>query len=285
MSTVVSTRFFDLDASNPALVAEQSYATGGSGADRYASFDQFGRVIETLWKDGATTPATLQNARYGYDQSSNRTWRENVLTTGRDNYYTYDDLYQVKSRELGDLTGTFPDYTGIQSPAAKEEDFCFDETGNWLKYDTKANDVTTLSQLREHNKVNEITSITEPDEVVDTSYDTAGNMTKVPQPGAWTEGYDVTWDGWNRIVLIEDTKTGNTVARYAYDGLARRTTSDSGESTDMRHYYYNRQWRCVEEYLNSGEEWDRALNHAIRMGYHYELRQINAEIEVMVPKK
>jgi len=117
MSTVVLiTRFFDLDTSNPALVAEQSYATGGSRADRYAGYDQFGRIIETQWKNGSDT--TLQNARYGYDQSSNRNWRENVLaTTGQDNYYTYDDLYQVTSREQANLAGSFPDYTGIQSPA------------------------------------------------------------------------------------------------------------------------------------------------------------------------
>ena len=48
MSTVVLTRFFDLKTSNPALVAEQSYSKGGSGADRYAAFDQFGDVIDHL---------------------------------------------------------------------------------------------------------------------------------------------------------------------------------------------------------------------------------------------
>jgi RHS repeat-associated protein len=76
------------------------------------------------------------------------------------------------------------------------------------------------------------------------TYDPAGNMTTLPKdPGGSTAQYDLRWDAWNRLVQVKDGTT--TVASYAYDGLFRRTTKTTAAET--RHYYYNDQWRALEE--------------------------------------
>lgn len=49
------------------------YDSGTPG--QYDGFDRFGRVVDHLWR------------AYGYDRASNRLYRENTLTTGRDEFY------------------------------------------------------------------------------------------------------------------------------------------------------------------------------------------------------
>ena len=219
------------------------------GGDQYSGLDQFGRVIGIKWNDGTDD---LVDATYGYDRAGNRKWRRDEkahsLTNGEetkhDNFYWYDGLYQVGDWERGDLAGTRPDYTGITGTPQRSQGWCYDETGNWQTFDDSEG---PLAQTRSHNVDNEITSITNPGGVVQPAYDDLGNMTTSPKPGAWGTSYTLKWDAWNRLVEV---KEGSTVVQTnAYDGLHRRTTEDDG--TDTRHFYYDRQWRPVEEFLNT----------------------------------
>jgi RHS repeat-associated protein len=249
LGRVVGIRYLDIDSYFD-FNYEVDLPSGWSndGGDKYTGLDRFGSVTGEQWFEGTETNGERQWAQYGYSRASNRQWRRNALAhkkggteaTRHDNYYWYDGLYQVKQRKQGDLTGTAPDFTGITN-VQQDESWCFDETGNWQKYDASS---PSLNQQRTHNKANEITNLTGPTNVVDPTYDDAGNMTSGPQPGDWTAGYTLVWDAWNRLVRVKDGST--IVAEYAYDGLARRITKKIG--SDTRHYHYNDAWRAVDEY-------------------------------------
>jgi RHS repeat-associated protein len=73
-------------------------------------------------------------------------------------------------------------------------------------------------------------------------------MTLLPQPSIWTEGYTATWDAWNRLIEL---KAGSTqVAKNTYDALTRRITKTTPAET--RDYYFDRQWRTLQENFNGG---------------------------------
>jgi RHS repeat-associated protein len=234
-----------------------TYEDGGTGdaGDKYSGLDRFGRVVQTRWT--LTDPSTevLQNVSYGYDQASNRNWRRNDLAHDKngaekdrhDNFYWYDGLYQVIERQQGNLTGTTGNpYTGIGNKQ-RDEDWCYDETGNWQNYDYDGPEPPSedVNQVRTHNRVNEICSVSGPSGVVQPTYDEVGNQTADIAPGDWDKQYDLKWDAWNRMIEVKD---GSIVLQtYAYDGLTRRTTS-TDQNDDVIHYYYNSQWRAVEEY-------------------------------------
>jgi RHS repeat-associated protein len=224
---------------------EQTFRDGGTGdaGDPYTGVDRFGRLIETLWKQGTTDKV---RSKYGRNRFGGVVWRRDGEAHAQgvdteDNYYSYDGLYQVKERQRGDLTGTAPDYTGIAN-LQQEEDWTYDATGNWAAYSDTS---PANAQTRTHNAVNEITQIDASAGNVNPAYDPAGNMLTLPKnPGLSTEQYDLTWDAWNRLVFVKD---GDLVLDgNSYDGLHRRLwTVKSGEG--RRNFYYSDQWRAVEE--------------------------------------
>jgi YD repeat-containing protein len=115
--------------------------------------------------------------------------------------------------------------------------------GNWLAYDTE---VPSLSQTRDYNLANELTSITNPSTVVQPNYDFAGNMTTMPKAGNWTTECTLKWDAWHR--LVELTQGSDDPIRYTYDALTRRILTDGSE---YRQVYYDDQWRSVEEHVGA----------------------------------
>ncbi|MEX2381676.1 MAG: hypothetical protein WD490_04780, partial [Opitutales bacterium] len=73
----------------------------GDGGDIYTGWDRFGRVIDVRWLKSATA---LERLKYGFDRAGNRLWRKNeVQTTGQDEHYTYDGLYQLAQLDRGTL--------------------------------------------------------------------------------------------------------------------------------------------------------------------------------------
>ena len=199
------------------------YFGGTSGT--YAGFDRFDRVVDQKWYDYG---ASADRYKYGYDRASNRLWRENTLTSGKDEFYTYDGMYQLESAQRGDLTGTPP--TGVTSKNFAQQ-WDLDPTGNWAGFDQDDNGNGTwdLEQHREHNHVNEIDTddvhgdadnpITETTGTAwaDPVHDAAGNMTTVPKPAGPASEFTLKYDAWNRLVEVRDG--GNLAARYEYDGL------------------------------------------------------------------
>src|SRR5205085_3270220 len=144
-----------------------------------------------------------------------------------------------------------------------------DETGNWQNFreDTNGAGIWSLIQDRTSNQVNEITLLTEPAGPgwVTPVYDGAGNMTTTPQPASPTQSFTGTYDAWNRLVQL--TEGSVTVAKYAYDGLNRRTIKyqySGGVLSERRHMLYSQHWQVVEERVEATADAERQFVWGLR---------------------
>ena len=60
---------------------------------------------------------------------------------------------------------------------------------------------------------------------------------------------------WNRLVEVLASDGSTVIAQYQYDGRDFRTvkkTYTSGSLSETRDFYYNGNWQCLEERLESG---------------------------------
>ena len=256
-------RLVVVDYPEPDLKLDYYQSTPGS----YAGFDRFGRVVDQRWDDYTPTAAIRDRFQYAYDYASNRTYRDNTLTTGRDQYYTYDDLHRLTKFNRGTLSsGTITDGSADFNKQWSD----LDALGNWaeVKWDPDGGGDTWVTQDRLHNLANEIDddndhsdarvdsidSASAAGDWWDPVYDAAGNLTQAPQPGNETTGMGggteqrYTYDAWNRLVAVEiyDTDHWDDVATYEYDGLHRRiekVITSGGVTYDD---YYNVAWQLLE---------------------------------------
>ena len=213
----------------------------GDSGDPYDGYDRFGRVQEMRWQSSSTgTP--IDAWQWGYNEASNRTWKKNLAaTSGQDEAYGYDGLYQVIRDAVGTLN---TNRTAIGGVPGEEEDFEYDPTGNWLGYRKEANGTAVLDQSRSNNKDNQLTQIDGSSALL--SFDRAGNATKTAPGtgGDWTKYYQPVWDAWNRIVELKN-EIGTSVQKNAYDGLTRRITKEA--SSVVTHIYWSDRWKPLEE--------------------------------------
>jgi YD repeat-containing protein len=207
-------------------------------------------------------------SRYGRNRFGGVVWRRDdrahaqtpTAVTTEDNYYLYDGTNQIKERKRGNLAGTPPNYTGID-PIQQQENWTYDASGNWTQYSNPST-APGHTQVREHNDGNELwkISVSGLGEVWPI-YDSMGNMRTLSKaPGVSTDQYTLKWDAWNRLVEVKDGST--VVASYTYDGLNRRLTKTAGSET--RHYYYDTQWRTLEERVGSSSTPDRQYTWGLR---------------------
>ena len=232
-----------------------NYDSGTAG--EYAGFDRFGRVVDHLWYDYGAS-ADRDRFTYGYDRASSRLYRENTVASGKDEFYSYDDVNRLVTFDRGDLNAN---KDAISGTPAKEEDWGLDMTGNWSDFLQKTSGSTDSNQDRTHNPVNEITAITETVGTawVDPVHDKAGNMTTLPKPSSLATGLTCTWDAWNRLVEVKEGAT--VVGRYEYDGLGRRAKShvDSQSPGNPNgvdayvHCFYNQGWQELESRVSGSE--------------------------------
>ena len=78
----------------------------GSGHS-YSGFDRFGRIVDQKWHDYGAS-ADRDRFKYGYDQASNRTYRELTPSSAKDEFYTYDGMHRLKNSTGGISTGRTP---------------------------------------------------------------------------------------------------------------------------------------------------------------------------------
>jgi RHS repeat-associated protein len=224
--------------------------------DDFDGLDALDRVIDNLWYDYGSS-ADADRIQYTYDANGNRLSRKNVVAgSGNDELYAYDPVDRLTDLERGDLN---IDRDAITSLDFAQE-WTLDATGNWTGF--KQDDDGTgwdLTQTRTANEVNEITGISGGSWVAP-SYDAAGNMTTLPQSTTPTSGYDGTYDAWNRLVKLVDGMA--TVAEYAYDPTTRRITVDDGSA--VRHAYFTRSWRNLEERLDASTDAERQFVWGLR---------------------
>ncbi|MFV1965072.1 MAG: RHS repeat-associated core domain-containing protein [Pirellulaceae bacterium] len=217
-----------------------------STSGTYDGLDRFGRVIDQYWQ-GYNGVSDADRFKYEYDYVGSPTSRDidsSIYSTDdKDQAYTHDGLSRLKTYNRGTLSsGTITD-----ANATLNEAWTLDQLGNWgtFTWDSNGGADSWTIQNRGHNEVNEIGDI--DSDSTDVDHDAAGNMTKTPKPGSWTDHYDLTYDAWNRLVKVEDSAT--TVAEYEYDGLNRRIVKsvyDSGSLDHKQHYYYNDKWQVLE---------------------------------------
>ena len=253
----------------------------GSGADLYTGLDRFGRVIDHRWQtitpppaDG--TPTDVARQKYGYDPASNRLWREDPVAKAQtlprffDEMYAYDAVYRLTGMSRGQLAGG-PPPTSITNQNFGQG-WTLDPTGNWKGFTEAATGGSnTLAQTRTANSANEITGITNAMPVpawAQPAYDPVGNMTTVPQPADMTKAFDATYDAWNRLVALRDKVSGNLVQENQYDGLTRRisqkTYDSSGTLAEKRRYYYSDAWQVLEERIGNSNTADRQFVWGLR---------------------
>ena len=261
-------RFVKISYPQPGIEMSMIRPGGGSmgdSGDPYDGYDRFSRVQEMRWQSSSTgTP--IDAWQWGYNEASNRTWKKNlVATSGQDEAYGYDDLYQV----IRDAAGTLnTNRTAIGGVPGEEEDFTYDPTGNWLGYRKEANGSAVLDQSRSNNQDNQLTQIDGSSSRL--SYDRAGNAAKTAPGtnGDWSKSYQPVWDAWNRLVEIKD-ENGISVQKNAYDGLSRRITKEA--ASVVTHTYWSDRWKPVEERIGSATTAARSYLWGERPGHRDEL--------------
>lgn len=200
----------------------------------FGGLDRFGRVVDQVWIDyGAEPDAVLDEHTYVYDRAGNRTSRDNELHADFDEDYTYDDLDRLESTERADDV---------------DQSWTLDGLGNWSVFDDDGD-----TQTRTSNAANEITEIDSSDDDVD--YDTAGNMIRAPKLVGTDDYIRLTYDAWNRLVLVQNIQ--DPLSEIEYDGLGRRivkTAWADGNPLGTTYYDYNTEWQCLEERLDPGNE-------------------------------
>jgi hypothetical protein len=204
----------------------------GGTSGTFTGIDLFSRIVDQRWQNSITgTAADIDRYKYGYDQNSNRQWRQNTVGSTLDEYYTYDHLNRLTDMQRGTLNGSF---TGITGTPAKEQAWSLDATGNWPSSIEKVSGTIDRLQGRTSNTVNEITAINSVTGPVWTTpaYDAAGNTTSFPQPTTPGSSYTATYDAWNRMMVVQASSVN--VAAFAYDGRNRRITQNTYTSGTLR---------------------------------------------------
>jgi RHS repeat-associated protein len=209
------------------------YGTGATGdaGDQYAGLDRFDRIVNQWWKSGSNA---TDRFTYGYDENSNRTWKEVLGTnapTNIDEVYTYDNLNRLTDVDRGSVTnGSIGTITWAQS-------WTIDALGNWDYFDDNG---TGNDQDRTHNFRNQITSGTGGT----VTYDANGNQTQDET------GKDYRFDAWNRGVGVDVNGDGdfadNGDIKYRYDYFDRRISEEIIGGTTT-HFYYSAEWQVLEE--------------------------------------
>jgi|GEM_PF-2334687 len=238
----------------------------GDAGDPYNGYDRFGRTVDMRWVTTAGG-AVRDQFQWGYDRSSNRTWRANLAATGggQDEAYGYDGLYQVKEFAQGTLN---TNRTGIGAIPVEEEGFRYDPTGNWLGYKKSEDGAIVLDQTRSNNQDNQLVQIDGSSQGI--AFDRTGNATMLRpgDGGDWTKHFVPIWDAWNRLVEVKDEE-GDPIATYTYDGLTRRITKAVGGTTT--HCYWSDQWKQLEEREGSATDPVRQYVWGARPGHRDEL--------------
>ena len=131
------------------------------------------------------------------------------------------------------------DHTAITGNDGLAETWTLDGMGNWYIYSTTT---TSEYQNRLTNSLNQITDLYSGSGWAQPTYDAAGNMTTIAQPGNETIGMSGVYDAWNRLVQVN---TGVIVVNYSYNGLNQRVTATTSTTTTA--YYFSASSQDLEE--------------------------------------
>ncbi|HYW78279.1 MAG TPA: hypothetical protein VE890_01840, partial [Thermoguttaceae bacterium] len=215
----------------------------------FAALDRFGRVVDQLWRDYGNSK-DADRFLYGYDRVGNRVWKENARAAAEstpihlDELYAYDNLNQLATVDRGNLNSA---HDGIVSATeGLAQDWTLDGLGNWAGFaeDTDGDGTPELSQVRDHNKANELTNIDSSDD--DVAHDAAGNMIRVPKLDGSGEHFHLTYDAWNRLAEVYDDDGTTLIATYEYDGKNRRIEKLIEDTPDVNTHFFHKGNQVIE---------------------------------------
>jgi RHS repeat-associated protein len=253
-----------------------TYTSGTAGS--YPGYDRFGRIARQAWADGTLSThaslATVPNIPpifeelYTYDRAANRLMRTDgrpgASWGNRDFGYSYDGLDRLTEAKRGHYDST-PSWVS----AVGSQQWALDMLGNWSTVSTDVNGDGTYGgsgevSIRTHNTANELISFRDPAALtIPTTpiYDDNGNLRQI-NIGLLRSGpltYD--HDAWNRLVRVHYPPVSRgsdlVIGEYEYYGLhwrslKRADTSAVADGLDeQRAFYYDADWRIIEERVDS----------------------------------
>jgi RHS repeat-associated protein len=215
-------------------------------------YDGAGRMITKRYMTGGISGVTHgyanTTARVGYttsfDRASNKLYERHLEAEDRSHLYQpfnsdgsfavgYDSANRLRQYQRGVLSSATIPYlvnagASIATPttlpgADQVRTYGLDGLGNWKTSNfTVVNDdesTTSTAEVRQHNYVNEITSVRDTTGGTPTTtpftYDKNGNLLN--------DGVRIyQYDALNRLIYITNAETSALLATYAYDGLNRR---------------------------------------------------------------
>jgi len=237
-------------------VDRQTSVTDAAGNLTLAAYDTMGRLTSVTDANGHTTTYAYDaigrlvkvtdaiggTATYGYDAVGNRIQVNDPKNMGVTYGYTAVDQLQTRAAPLGDVYGYGYDAAGrrINRTDAKgaTTTYAHDANGRLVSiaypdlslvtfgYDEVGNRVAVSDGLGttsyEYDVLNRIKRTTDPfGNVVDYTYDAAGNRKTVGYPGAKQVTY--AYDDLNRMATVSDWLGGTT--HYIYDAAGNLETS------------------------------------------------------------
>jgi YD repeat-containing protein len=204
-----------------------------AASDAIVNMDRFGRRWSKMdWTDDYSGTHTITSLQYGYDADGNILWKKDLIHSGQDELYAYDNLNRLIDFQRGTLNSTC---TAISDPTLTES-WDLDALGNW-----KSQTIDGVTTERTTDMQNELTAVGSNS----LNYDANGSMTTY-------NGLAYRYDAWKRLVGIYSGAT--QVAAYQYDAFGRRITEQGSTSSPLHDLYYTDRWQVVEDQTSGATE-------------------------------
>jgi len=260
-------------------------AWGDKTTDRLG-YDGSGRMIAKRFLPSGSTTA-LVGFTTAYDPSSNKLFERALHAESRSSLYPgYDSMDRLLEYQRGTLAGGGGSVvTPITLPGTdSQRTYDLDGLGNWKNtvYTPEGGSPTT--EIRQHNKLNEITRFATTPVLYDHGNNASSGNPLVAQRGNGNIVNDGTriyaYDALNRLVTVKSTGGGTPqVAAYTYDALGRRVIKAVtnggivGTIADATYRYLFDGQQIVEELLDSSGSystlrqfaWGRYIDELIQL--------------------
>jgi len=190
-----------------------------SGATASYTYTGFRGEVDRIHHE-TSTPATILDLQYGYDDNHDRTYERFGGSGAGADVFEYDKARRLTTAWMGSVDVTAPS----TSVYTKKVVYTMDDDGNRnsIQVTPYGQSATTTSYTG--NNLNQYTVVGG----VNQTHDHNGNLT---DDGT----LDFEYDYKNQIVRVKQSST--TIAEYKYDALGRRVEKD--DQTDVQRFIYS----------------------------------------------